>query len=175
VPEQPQAELVKLEIIEQPEIVIVGKFFHLGKDDMSPAAFWKQCGEEGVFATLEALSDHIHNPAHIGFMDTNNGLWRGGTSRYLCGMMMKPGVPVPDGFATQTLKPAKVGVGWIKGKKSNFNAILEVKHHFTEKAIVEKGLKLWGSHDWCMEVYTHRATTPDENGDIILDYYIPCE
>ena len=172
-------ELVNFQIIEQPEIIVVGKSIHLYTDgtkaEMTPPELWARCFADGTLATLEALADFIHNPAYVGYMDTNNGAWKGGEGRYICGMMMKPGVSVPDGFAAQTLKPAKVAVGWIKGKKNNEAAIYANAHDFTEKAILEKGLKPWGGHDWCMEVYTcPRFTTPDENGDIIVDYWIPC-
>jgi len=180
-PESPKAELVKLEIIGQPEIVIVGKYIHIFSNDCQEGknpipAFWGKCFEEALFAKLETLADFIHNPAYVGYMDTNNGVWKNGEGRYICGMMMKPGVVVPEGFTAHTLKPAKVAVGWIKGKKSNEATVFANAHGLTEKAVVKKGLKLWGGHDWCMEVYTSpRFTTPDENGDIILDYYIPCE
>ena len=91
--------------------------------------------------------------------------------------MMKPGVPVPAGFVSRTLKPAKVAVGWVKGKKSNEGDIYANAHSLTEKSMMETGMKPSRRPDsWCMEVYTcPRFTTPDENGDIIMDYYLPCE
>ena len=168
-------ELVKLEIIEQPEIVILGKLIRVNRDELHAGknpipAFWGKCFEDGVFATLEALADHIHNPAYVGYMNSDY--------EYICGMMMKSGVPVPDGFAAHTLEPTKVAVGWIKGKKDNEPAIYANAHTFTEKAMLEKGMKFnsYIKQGWCMEVYTcPRFTTPDENGDIILDFYLPCE
>ena len=174
-PEQPKAELVKFEIIEQPEIVIVGKLIRVNHDDLQAGknpipAFWGKCFEEGTFTTLEALANFIHNPAYVGYMNSDY--------EYICGMMMKPGVPVPEGFAAHTLEPTKVAVGWIKGKKDNEPAIYANAHTLTEKAMLEKGMKFnsYIKLGWCMEVYTcPRFTTPDENGDIILDFYLPCE
>ena len=47
-------------------------------------------------------------------------------------------------------------------------------HELTNKAMEEKGY-INDGFAWSMELYNcPRFTTPDEQGRIILDYYIPC-
>ena len=168
--------LVKLEIIDQPEIVVVGKLIRFNLDGSkakdNPPALWTRCFSDGTFSTLEALADHVHNPAYVGYMGGYDPAT--GEFDYICGMMMKPGVAVPEGFASRPLPPAKVAVGWVKGSDSNKGAIFMSGHGLTEKATAEKGMKADPAADWCMEVYTcPRWTTPDAEGCIILDYYLP--
>jgi hypothetical protein len=44
----------------------------------------------------------------------------------------------------------------------------------TQKVMEEKGYKVDATAYWCMELYNcPRFTIPMENGEIILDYYIP--
>ena len=173
--ETPKATLIKLDFIDQPEIVVVGKVIRCNLDlstiEVTPPVLWGHCFSDGTFTTLETLTDFIHDPAYVGYMDSYDPAT--GNFDYLCGMMTKPGVPVPEGFVSRTLKPAKDAIGWIKGKEGD---VYGKAHSLTEHAMAIKGMKPDASHGWSMEVYTcPRFTTPDENGDIILDYYLPYE
>jgi len=130
--------------------------------------------KDSSFTKLETFSDFIHDSAYVGYMDNYDQATTG--FDYICGMMMKPGVAVPEGFVSRTLKPAKVAVGWIKGAKGHEAEICEIAFPLTIKAIEEKGLKPDWSHGWSMEVYNNpRYTTPDAEGNIIIDLYLPCE
>ena len=165
--------LVNFQVIEQPEVCVVGKLIHLNQVDFSAGAkLWEQCFADGTFATLEALKEYIHEDAYVGYMDEYNPT--SGEFNYLCGMIMKPGVPVPEGFTARTLPATKIGVAWIKGKQGQVSEICTAAYNLTPAAIVQKGMKMAGN--WTMEVYTcPRFTTPDENGDIIIDFYMPCK
>jgi len=176
--------LVKLEIIDQPELVIVGKLARPNPNDVAASkntlpAFWEQCFADGTFTALEALADFIHDPAYVGYADDLNFVPPDGDFDYICGMMMKSGTPVPNGFVARTVLPVKVAVAWVKGKdavdictNANANA-----HVLTMKAMAERGLKPneeFRRRCWCMEVYNkERFTTPDAEGNIIVDFYVP--
>jgi len=132
---------------------------------------WGDCFNAGVFATLEALVPHIHDPAYVGFMEC-------GTDPealdYLCGMLMKPGVPVPAGLSVKKIAASKIAVAWVKGPQDKVPELCGAAHGITLDAIRQKGLK--SLDRWVMEVYDGaRFNTPDANGDIIVDYWIPCE
>ncbi|MCL1909990.1 MAG: GyrI-like domain-containing protein, partial [Kiritimatiellaeota bacterium] len=170
--------LVNFEIIEQPEILIVGKLlrfnFDWSKPENTPPALWQRSFADGTFTTLEALTNFIHNPSYVGYMDNYDPA--DNAFDYICGMMMKPGTPVPDGFISRTVPAAKVANGWIKGKQNAEREIYDNAHTLTDKALAEHGLKYAPGANWSMEVYTcPRFTTPDADGFIILDYYLPCE
>jgi len=170
-------ELVNFQTINQPEILVVGKLTRSDFQGRMPdgrhlSDLWGDCFNTGVFATLEALVPHIHNPAYVGYMDGCD--FAAGVMNYLCGMMMKPGVPVPDGFAAQKIAPAKIAVAWVKGPQDKVPELCAAAHGITLDAIRQNGLK--PIDGWVMEVYTNeRFNAPDANGDIIVDYYLPCE
>jgi len=174
--------LVKLEITDQPEVVVVGKLirFNLdgGKAADNPPALWSRCFADGTFAALEALADHVHDPAYVGY--TGGFDPATGDFDYICGMMMKPGIlktgepAVPEGFVSRTLPPARVAVGWVKGHESNKGAIFANAYDLMLKGMAGKGVK--PVEGWYLEVYAcPRFTTPDAEGNIIVDYYFSCE
>lgn len=170
------AKLIKFEIIELPKIYLVGKELrysmevHMKGDNRIPA-FWGKCFTDGIFCTLEAQPDYIYDPAYVGvMMDWDKG---DGDFSYICGMLFKEAIPVPEGFVLREINAGKVGVSWIKGKDTA--DVCSNAHTLTEQAIKDAGFN-FDKMKWCMELYNcPRFTTPDEIGEIILDYYIPCE
>ena len=169
-------ELIKFEIGELPDILIVGKEIRhsmeaLMKGDNPIPAFWDLCFSEGIFAELEDQSGNIHDPAYVGVMvDWDRG---DGDFSYIVGMLMKTGADVPDGFICREVNATKVAIGWIKG--ADVADVCSKAHEYTEKALKAEGFTC-KKITWCMELYNcPRFTEPDENGDIILDYYIPID
>ena len=169
--------LVKFEFVEQPEVVVVGKAIRFNLDaakaDDNPPALWTRCFADGTFTTLEALADFVHNPAYVGLMTGYDP--ETGSFDYIAGMIMKPGVPVPENFVSRTLAPARVAVGWIQGKNDHHPAIYQNAHRLTDAAMTAQGATPDFNAGWSMEVYTCRFAEPDADGFIILDYYLPCE
>ena len=65
----------------------------------------------------------------------------------------------------------KIGVCWIKGKDAA--DVCGDAHALTMQAIKSAGL-CPNQMNWSMQLFTNpRFTTPDANGEVILDYYIP--
>jgi predicted transcriptional regulator YdeE len=119
---------------------------------------------------LEAAGDRIYDPSYVGFMCR----WGGddGKFTYIVGMMMKGETPVPEGFDAEDISACTAAVGWIKGKESD---IYQASHPMTAAEMEKQNLKMDEPQGWCMELYNcPRFTQADENGEKILDYYIPC-
>jgi predicted transcriptional regulator YdeE len=169
-------ELIKFEVKKLPGLKLVGKELrynmeaHMKGDNRIPA-FWEKCFEDGTFSLLEKQVDFVYDNSHVGIMmDWDKG---DGDFSYIVGMLMKDGVSLPEGYICRDIKETDVAIGWIKGE--NTADVCSVAHPLTEKAIKENGYKC-EQMKWCMELYNcPRFTQPDENGDIVLDYYIPVD
>lgn len=165
--------LINFQIKQLPALRIVGKAIHPLMDmKVNPIPdFWSQCFGDGTFKTLENLPVKPVDDSYVGFMsgwDAGNG-----TFAYICGMLLPAGSPVPEGFTCMDLPAANVAVGWIQGpEKENY----QVAHELTQQAMEKQGHKMILIDPWCMELYNcPRFTQPQPNGDVILDYYIPCQ
>ena len=170
------AELVKFEVIDFPATKLIGKEIrysmaaHMQGDNRIPA-LWEKCFTDGTFTWLEAQKDFVHDPAYVDVMTD----WGKGDGDFttIVGMLMKDGATVPEGYIRRDLPACKAVVSWIKG-----NAPAELyaaAHPLTEQKLRAEGYTN-DKMTWCMELYNcPRFTTPDESGNIILDYYIPLD
>ncbi len=166
------SKLIQLEIKSLGEWCVVGKEIkvQMGMENPIPA-FWDKCFADGTFRALEELDDFVLCTDYVGFMCDFQGV--DNTFTYICGMMMKPGCPVPDGFVSYPVASSSAAVGWIQGDSTK--DVCMTAHEHTAKALEEKGYTNEG-FTWSMELYNcPRFTTPDAQGQIILDYYIPCK
>lgn len=167
-------ELVNFEISRLPKLKLVGKELrynmeaHMKGDNRIPA-FWDKCFADDIFSLLEKQADYVYDDAYVGVMlDWDKG---DGDFSYIAGMLMKEGAAVPDGYCSRELEETEAAIGWVRGK--NVADVCSCAHLLTENAVKEKGYSC-DQMKWCMELYNcPRFTAPDENGDIILDYYIP--
>lgn len=166
------AKLVNFQINELPQMRIIGKAIYPNPKMEGNAipAFWGQCFKEGTFDILDRMNEYHIDSSYVGWMgDWNND----GSFTYLCGMLMKPDTPVPGGFVYRDVPASTTAVGWIQGPEKD---TYPVAHELTQKALQEQGYVTDEDVPWCMELYNcPRFTQPMENGDIILDYYIPCK
>ena len=169
-------KLVKFDIRDMPDILLVGKDIrHSMAEQMKGnnplPGFWDKCFTEDVFKALEAQANYVFDDAYVGVMaDWATG---DGCFSYIVGMLMKPGAQVPSGYICRELKAEKVGIGWIQGK--DVSDVCSNAHELTEQRLKSDGHSC-ANMAWCMELYNcPRFTTPDENGEIILDYYIPLD
>jgi len=170
------AEFVNFEVVELPKLHLIGKELRHNMEAIMTGenkipGFWEECMADNVFKTLEEQADFLYDKAYVGvMMDWERG---DGNFSYIVGMLFKDGVKAPEGFIMKELEPTKAAVGWIKGK--DVFDVCKDAHQMTEAVLKEKGLNCDKIY-WCMEHYDgERFLIPDENGDIILDYYIPVE
>ena len=168
------AKLIKFEVVDLPKVYLVGKEakFNIevhNKDDNSISAFWDKCFAEGTFSVLEKQQDYVYQPAYVGTCI----YWDMGcdTFTYICGMLFKEGVTVPEGYVVREIGGEKIGMCWIKGKDTA--DVCRNAHDITLLAIKNNGL-CPNQMKWSMQLFTNpRFTIPDANGEVILDYYIP--
>jgi predicted transcriptional regulator YdeE len=170
------AELVYFEVKDFPAVKLIGKelrysmAIHMQGENRIPA-FWEQCFSDGTFTQLEAQRDQMLDDSAVGVMlDWDKG---DGEFSYICGILMKAGAIVPDGYIFRDLPASKVAVAWVKGKDTM--DVASSAHVMTEQKLKEKGYTN-DRMSWSMELYNcPRFTNPDENGKIVLDYYIPVD
>lgn len=169
-------KIIMLQVKNLPALCVVGKQLKVSMPDLQKEnpipAFWQQCLSDGSFTILAKQTDFIANDAYVGWMadwSRNDGYFT-----YICGMLMKVDCPIPaGGFVLRKIEPSTVAIGWLQG--SSPAEVSSIAHEATRKALEEEGYSCENAQ-WCMELYNcPRFTTPDENGNIILDYYIPCK
>jgi predicted transcriptional regulator YdeE len=167
-----EPKLVKFEIKELPKLCVIGKEIRVKMAEMGTnnpiPAFWGKCMSENVFTTLEkTLGENIYDPAYVGFMKM--------LSEHefvnVCGILMKPDTKAPEGFVKYDIESFTAGIGWIQGNEWDIYA---VEHVLVGEAIKNAGYTYDASKGFTIELYNcPRYTTPDENGNKIIDYYIP--
>jgi predicted transcriptional regulator YdeE len=169
-------DLVKFEVIKLPKVLIVGKEIRysdeaLNNGDNRLPGFWDRCYQENIFAPLESQTEHIFDNSYAGvFLDWYLG---DGDFSYIVGMLMKEGATVPAGYFARELAETEVALIWIKCK--SITETRTVPFESTAKAIKEAGRNC-ANMKWCIDLYHPiRSTTPDENGNVILDCYIPLD
>ncbi len=170
------AQVINFEVKELPKLYAVGKELRysmeaLMQGDNRIGPLWEKCFAENVFSTLEQQANKLYSNDYIGLMiDWDKG---DGDFSYVCGMLFKEKPEVPEGHTLHEIEPTKAAVTFVKGKDTGDccgNA-----HQMTEQALKEKG-HTCDKMRWSMELYNcPRWTNPDENGEIILDYYIPID
>ena len=88
---------------------------------------------------------------------------------YWISMFTPANTTVPEGFAYMDFSEVNLGTCWIYGKEKEVHNTKACKG-----AVIDQGLKLWTDDNggvWSFENCTcPRYTTPDEQGNIIMDY-----
>lgn len=166
------AKLINIQIDKLPDMRIIGKLIRpkLDMEENPIPEFWQKCFNDGTFETLEKLEEHSIDTSYVGWMSDWSNI--DGKFTYICGILMEAGTPVPDGFTYRDIPGSTVAIGWIQGPEKE---TYPVAHGLTEEAMKEQGYEIDEDDPWCMELYNcPRFTSPKENGDIVLDYYIAC-
>ncbi len=170
------AEVIKTYSQKIPATRFIGKIF--GNADRVNGGFGAQWGEafhNGWFDTIEkaaggadkCVAAFKDGGAYIGLMHHKENE----PFEYWVGMFTPADTPVPDGFGYVDFPESKIGVAWLKGKENTGE--LYGKEPLCLEAMNKSGIKVSGGEHggwWFFERYTcPRFTTPDENGDVILD------
>lgn len=99
--------------MDLPKIYLVGKEKKFtievhNKGDNSISNFWDKCLADGTFYVLEKQQEYVYQPAYVGtciYMDMGYGNFS-----YVCGMLFKEGVTVPEGYAVYEIGDEKIGM-----------------------------------------------------------------
>lgn len=169
------AELLQCIITKMPKVMVVGKelipdMTRLNKGENPIPEFWNQCFKDNIFANLEAQDSALLNSDYVGVMYTDKAT--GQAFRYLVGMLMSEDAVIPEGYQTFLIDACEVGIGYIRGEEGD---VLMNAHRLTSEAI-QRLNRSATQLPWIMELYNcPRWTNPDENGKVILDYYLPLD
>lgn len=161
-------EIIKTYTQSVPAFRFIGRVYHEDdRVDGSFAAHWGKAFETGLFADLEKIAVPFYEDAdaYVGLMRHKEGE----PFLYAIGMLTAADTPVPDGYEAIDFPASEFGVCWLYGKEPE----LYGKEALVMQKLAEQGLSLWLDHEgacWAMERYTcPRFTTPDEQGNIIID------
>lgn len=132
---------------------------------------WGEWWEHGWFSVLENLSGlSINDDGYIGAVHIVDGM-----PEYWIGMFFPVEAEVPEGFAYVDIEPLDYAVCYLYGNEHNGELYSMDTHNMCLEELKAQGLKR-KKDDWCFERYNcPRFTTPDEQGNVILDYAISIE
>ena len=95
---------------------------------------------------------------------------------YWIGMLIAPQAEIPEGFEAVEIPAGELGVCYVYGKDETGELFGMDVHQACVRSWEEKGWKV-SADGWYLERYNcPRYTTPDEKGNVILDYcaYMQC-
>jgi len=165
------ADIRKVYVQNTPPMRFIGvKYTNSDRVDGSFGAKWGQAWETGLFEKIEKnISDksfYEDSDAYIGFMKVGENV----PFEYWIGMFAPENTAVPDGLSFIDFDELRLGVGWVYGNDSKgeiYGKEAEVLDMLHEIGCKEKEI---GGAVMCFERYQcPRYTTPDENGNVILD------
>lgn len=131
-------------------------------------AKWGEWHSMNMFAPLQTKMPLAENDnSFIGAMRINNGVFE-----YWIGMFFKAGTEVPNGYEYVDIEALDFAVFWLYGNEQNGEIYGMDNHNMCLLEIDKQG---WRRNEdyWCFERYNcPRYSTPDEKGNVILDYGI---
>ncbi len=159
------AEITRVIQEEIPDLRFIGKAYTSFRD-------WGDWWQNGWFDLLENTIDcdkmllsWENAGGYIGLEKRREGE----LSAYYIGMFALKDTPVPEGFEAVDFCGVNLGTCWIYGKESDLHDTISCR-----EKILEGGMAVWRDSDgfcWSFEnCLCPRYTTPDSQGNVILDY-----
>ncbi len=160
------AEIIKVFKEDIPAMRFIGKRY----DEFG---HWDEWFANGWFDQLENAMGGVENILKLW---ENGGGYTGvecrkedGGFAYWIGMFTPASTPVPDGFSSMDFAGVRLGTCWIYGREEEVHDTSRCK-----AALENSGMKIVTFPDGTVCSFENclcpRYTTPDEKGNIILDY-----
>lgn len=129
---------------------------------------WGEWWENGWFDILEQIPGlPINDNGYIGAVHIVDG-----APEYWIGMFFPEDTLVPEGFSAVDIPPLDYAVCYLYAKEGDPALYSMDTHNACLEALNGSGF-VRKEDDWCFERYNcPRFTSPDEHGNIILDYAI---
>ena len=129
---------------------------------------WKEWWEKGWFEVLEQNQClPMNGDAYIGAVHIVDGM----PERWI-GMFFPADCAVPEGFQSVDIEPLEYAVCYLSDKEGSGGFFTMETHDMCLEALRAEGFVRTEDH-WCFERYNcPRYTTPDGEGNVILDYGI---
>lgn len=162
------ATILKVEKEQIPAVKLIGKRYSdadRGRDG-SFAQRWDEWFQKNYFNQIESCKRVSGiDGDYIGAMRLGPGGFE-----YWIGMLMAPQAEVPEGFDAVEIPAGELGVCYVYGKDETGELFGMDVHQACVRSWEEKGWKV-PAEGWYLERYNcPRYTTPDEKGNVILDY-----
>lgn len=164
------AKIINKEQVEFSELKLIGLKY--GSSLNGYGSKWQEWFEKDLFSKIENLkSDNYHDDSYIGLMKWEDNNYS--NYEYWIGVFKDVNTEVPEGFESIIIPKSKALVYYIKGVDGPelygqegpcFNDMLN--NHFVP--LVDKDKKCYAYERYNCP----RFTSPDENGEVILDYVI---
>ncbi len=147
-----------------PATRLIGKKYKNGPN-------WGEWWENNWFSTLETGECLPFNgDAYIGAVHIVDGM-----PEHWIGMFFPVDTEVPEGFEYVDIEPLDYAVCYLYDKEDSGDFYTMDTHNMCLEELKAKNLRRIEDH-WCFERYNcPRFTTPDEKGNVILDYGIAIE
>lgn len=132
------------------------------------SANWGEWWEKDWFTALEVnQSLPFNGDAYIGAVRIVNGM----PERWI-GMLFPADTKSPEGFEYVDIEPTDYAVCYLYDKENSGDFYTLDTHDLCLEELKQRGFTR-KEDDWCFERYNcPRFTTPDEKGNVILDYGI---
>ncbi|MCI8633876.1 MAG: GyrI-like domain-containing protein [Lachnospiraceae bacterium] len=134
-------------------------------------AKWGEWFATNRFQALEALGALEESEgAYAAAMRMTEG---GRDMEYWIGMLFPAGTEAPEGYAYVDMAPQEYALLWIRGNEQSGEIYGETAWNLCLGALQKNGWTI-KEDGWSFEIYNcPRFTTPDQDGNVILDYLIP--
>lgn len=132
---------------------------------------WGEWWENDLFSVLEKKERLMNNgDAYIGAVHIVDGM-----PEYWIGMFFPINTEVPEGFDFVDIDSLDYAVCYLQDKDGSGDFYTMETHNLCLEKLKSLGFKRKEDY-WCFERYNcPRFTTPDEEGNVILDYGISIE
>lgn len=160
-------EIIKVYKEHLPSLRLIGKrYTDSDRINGNFGAKWGEWFGNNWFGDIEKLDPLPENSdAYLGVMRCLNNKFE-----YWIGMFFSAGTQIPEGYSYIDIAEGDIATCWIYGNESNGELYGIEPHNKCMGKIAEQG---WALQDnpWFFERYNcPRFTTPDEKGNVILDY-----
>ncbi|MBQ8314625.1 MAG: GyrI-like domain-containing protein [Lachnospiraceae bacterium] len=147
-----------------PAVRLIGKKYEHGPN-------WGEWWQKDWFSVLEQKERlPMNGDAYIGAVHIVDGM-----PEYWIGMFFPVDTEVPEGFDFVDMEALEYAVCYLYDKEGSGDFYSMETHEMCLEELKSLGLKR-KEDDWCFERYNcPRFTTPDEAGNVILDYGISIE
>lgn len=156
------AEIIRVFSETLPDALLVGKRY-TKKDTDTIGSYldrWQAFYDNDWFLSVGRLG--AVTPEAIGAKREVGRLFE-----YWTGMLVRPGVEVPEDFECEFIPGGEYAVCWIQGKDDE-GGVYNM-HDECVEAMLSEGLRI-DPAGWFFERYGDRFASPDPDGSIVLDY-----
>ena len=161
------AEIMKVFKEEVPAMRFIGKKYHdYGGWGEWFANGWFDVVESSMGGTDGILAIWENGGAYVGLERRKNGQ----LSEYWIGMFTPENTVVPEGFEYIDFPKSSMGTCWVYGKEEETHAAVCNCRKALQDAGMEADTDCSGAETSFENCLCPRFTTPDEKGNVILDY-----